>query len=66
MPLPTRHAPGAPVAADFLAAMEKHAILPLWDRYHDLLPSEPKAPDKPFLWRWGDISKPSSSAPPAT
>jgi len=52
---PTGHAPGAPVAADFLAAMEKNAILPLWDRYHDLLPSEPKAPDKPFLWRWDEL-----------
>jgi gentisate 1,2-dioxygenase len=51
----TQHAPGAPVAADFLAAMEKSAILPLWDRYHELLPSEPKAPDRPWLWRWREL-----------
>ncbi len=51
----TQHAPGAPVAPDFLAAMERRAILPLWDRYHELLPSEPKAPDRPWLWRWNEL-----------
>jgi gentisate 1,2-dioxygenase len=55
MASPLDHAPGAPVAPDFLAALEKSAILPLWDRYHELLPSEPKSPDKPFLWRWTEL-----------
>lgn len=50
-----QHAPGAPVAPDFLAAMERSAILPLWDRYHNILRAQPSAPDRPFLWRWGDL-----------
>lgn len=50
-----QHSAGAPVAPDFLAAMEKKAVLPLWDRYHHLLPSEPTAPDRPWLWRWADL-----------
>lgn len=47
-----QHAQGAPVAPDFLAEMEKGAVLPLWDRYHELLRPEPAAPDKAWLWRW--------------
>jgi gentisate 1,2-dioxygenase len=50
------HAPGAPVAADFLAAMEQKAIQPLWDRYHKILHAEPSAPDEPWLWRWDDLA----------
>jgi len=50
-----QHAPGAPVAPDFLAAMERSAIQPLWDRYHKILRAEPSAPDRPFLWRWTEL-----------
>lgn len=50
-----QHAPGAPVAPDFLAAMEKRAVVPLWDRYHRLLGAEPVAPDRPMLWRWTEL-----------
>lgn len=49
------HAPGAPVAPDFLAAMEKTAIQPLWDRYHKILTTEPHAPDRAWLWRWREL-----------
>ncbi|HXP30818.1 MAG TPA: cupin domain-containing protein [Stellaceae bacterium] len=49
------HAPGAPVAPDFLAAMERSAIRPLWDRYHKILRAEPRAPDAPWLWRWSQL-----------
>lgn len=49
------HAPGAPVAPDFLTAMEKRAIQPLWDRYHKILTGEPKSPDQPWLWRWNEL-----------
>ena len=49
------HAPGAPVAPDFLAAMEKSAVLPLWDRYHKLMRAEPSAPDRAHLWRWDEL-----------
>lgn len=49
------HAQGAPVAPDFLAAMEKQAVQPLWDRYHKVLVPEPKSPDRPWLWRWADL-----------
>ncbi|HEY5607572.1 MAG TPA: cupin domain-containing protein [Alphaproteobacteria bacterium] len=51
------HAPGAPVAPDFLAAMEKVAIRPLWDRYHKILTTEPKSPDHAWLWRWNAMQK---------
>jgi gentisate 1,2-dioxygenase len=47
-----QHAPGVPVAPDFLAAMAQSAVVPLWDRYHQLIGAEPAAPDRPFLWRW--------------
>lgn len=50
-----QHAPGAPVAPDFLAAMEERAVMPLWDRYHQILRAEPSAPDRPFLWRWAEL-----------
>ncbi len=50
--VPPAHAPGAPVAPDFLAEMAECAVLPLWDRYHELLKPEPCAPDPPFQWRW--------------
>jgi len=50
-----QHAPGAPVAPDFLDAMAKKAVMPLWDRYHLLLRSEPSAPDRPHLWRWSEL-----------
>jgi gentisate 1,2-dioxygenase len=49
------HAPGAPVAPDFLAAMAERAVMPLWDRYHQLLAAEPKSPDRPFLWHWREL-----------
>ena len=49
------HAQGAPVAPDFLAAMDKAAITPLWDRYHQILAHEPKSPDRPWLWRWNEL-----------
>ena len=39
----------------FHAILEDANIQPLWDRYHDLLPEEPTAPDRPMLWRWTDI-----------
>lgn len=55
MSLQQQHALGAPVAPDFLAAMEHSAILPLWDRYHQLLRSEPSSPDRPWLWRWSEL-----------
>jgi len=55
MATPHQHTSGAPVAPDFLAAMERRAILPLWDRYHQLLPSEPSAPDRPWIWRWSEL-----------
>jgi gentisate 1,2-dioxygenase len=45
-----KHALGAPVAPDFLAAMEQKSV-----RYHDLLGAEPVAPDKPWLWRWTEL-----------
>ena len=51
-----QHAPGAPVAPDFLAAMAASAVMPLWDRYHKLLGAEPAAPDQPFLWRWDELA----------
>lgn len=50
-----QYAPGAPVAPDFLAAMAAKAVMPLWDRYHQLLRAEPQAPDRPFLWRWTEL-----------
>ena len=50
-----QHAPGAPVAPDFLAAMATRAVMPLWDRYHQILRAEPAAPDHPFLWRWSEL-----------
>jgi gentisate 1,2-dioxygenase len=53
---PTKpHAQGAPVAPDFLAAMEQAAIQPLWDRYHKVLRPAPTAPDRPWLWRWSEL-----------
>ncbi len=39
----------------FHAVLEQANIQPLWDRYHDLLPLEPTAPDRPMLWRWTDL-----------
>jgi hypothetical protein len=33
-----QHAPGVPVAPDFLAAMAEGAVMPLWDRYHQCSP----------------------------
>jgi len=50
-----QHAPGAPVAPDFLAAMAQSAVMPLWDRYHEILKQEPAAPDRPFRWRWSEL-----------
>lgn len=50
-----QHAPGAPVAPDFLAAMAAKAVLPLWDRYHQLLRAEPTSPDRPFRWQWTEL-----------
>ncbi len=47
-----QHAQGAAVAPDFLAEMEKAKVLPLWDRYHELLGPEPVAPDRPIVWHW--------------
>jgi len=49
------HAPGAPVAPDFLAAMQNTAIQPLWDRYHRILTGEPSSPDRAWLWRWREL-----------
>jgi gentisate 1,2-dioxygenase len=51
----SHHAPGAPVAPDFLAAMAEKSIQPLWDRYHEVLADEPSAPDRAFLWRWAEL-----------
>jgi gentisate 1,2-dioxygenase len=51
------HAPGVPVAPDFLAAMAESAVVPLWDRYHQILRAEPSAPDRPFLWRWTELER---------
>ena len=50
-----QHAPGVPVAPDFLAAMADSAVMPLWDRYHQLLQAEPSSPDRPFIWRWAEL-----------
>jgi gentisate 1,2-dioxygenase len=50
-----QHSEGVPVAPDFLAAMERQAIQPLWDRYRDILSAEPIAPDRPWLWRWAEL-----------
>ncbi len=50
-----QHAPGVAVAPDFLASMAQSAVMPLWDRYHQLLRAEPTAPDRPFLWRWAEL-----------
>lgn len=50
-----QHAPGVAVAPDFLAAMAASAVMPLWDRYHQLLRAEPSAPDRPFLWPWATL-----------
>ncbi|HXP73947.1 MAG TPA: hypothetical protein VN823_07360 [Stellaceae bacterium] len=44
-----------PVAPDFLAAMAETGMMPLWDRYHQLLRPEPSAPDRPFQWRWAEL-----------
>ncbi len=52
-----QHAQGAAVAPDFLAEMEKSAVLPLWDRYHELLKPEPVAPDRPIVWHWDALQK---------
>lgn len=38
-----------------MAEMEAANLQPLWDRYHDLLPEEPAAPDRPMIWRWRDL-----------
>lgn len=42
----------AVVPEDFLADMGDVNVQPLWDRYHDLLPEEPVAPDRPMVWHW--------------
>ena len=39
----------------FNAILKDDNLQPLWDRYHDLLPLEPTAPDRPMLWRWTDL-----------
>lgn len=46
----------APLLSDFNDELEKANILPLWDRYHDILPLEPTAPDQPMLWQWRDLA----------
>lgn len=45
----------ASVPLDFMDSMAAQNILPLWDRYHDLLPNEPHPLDRPMLWRWRDM-----------
>lgn len=55
MSIKQAHAPGSAVSPDFLAAMERSAVQPLWDRYHKILRTEPMAPDRPWLWHWSDL-----------
>lgn len=43
-------------AAEFEAILAEANIQPLWDRYHNILPPEPTAPDAPMLWRWEEIT----------
>lgn len=44
-----------PTPDDFATILEDANILPLWDRYHDILPLEPTSPDNPMQWRWSDV-----------
>lgn len=41
--------------AAFHETMAASNLQPLWDRYDDLLPEEPTAPDRPMIWRWQDL-----------
>ncbi len=43
------------IMREFHSELEDANILPLWDRYHDVLPLEPTAPDRPMRWRWTDL-----------
>jgi gentisate 1,2-dioxygenase len=41
--------------AQFIEALERSHIHPLWDRYKRITPVEPKAKDAPMHWRWRDL-----------
>lgn len=45
----------AATSPDFLAAMERVDVAPLWDRFHKLAGLEPNAPDKGHQWRWTSL-----------
>jgi gentisate 1,2-dioxygenase len=45
---------GRPDAA-LIAALEAAGYHPLWTRYKQITPVEPKAKDAPRLWRWADM-----------
>ncbi len=41
--------------ADLIEALEAARIHPLWDRYKEITPIRPEAPDRAAVWRWCDI-----------
>ena len=42
--------------AEFHDALAKSNIVPLWDRYDDVLPDQPTAPDRATTWRWREMA----------
>src|SRR5687767_3988661 len=39
---------------DLYRRMDKHALAPLWEVLHNLIPNEPATPCKPALWKYRD------------
>jgi gentisate 1,2-dioxygenase len=42
-------------SASFAADLAAANLQPLWDRFKSITPVEPRAVDKPMLWRWQDV-----------
>jgi len=40
---------------DFYRRIDGHAMTPLWEVLHTLVPAEPALPCDPAIWRWDDV-----------